>query len=188
MKQELKSAANLIVHLLRLNKNCRISEAQLKKFRDCLIENIYRRCRDHWFPDAPEKGSGYRSLRFYEIKKDSCLSQACEAAKLKKEFVQEMLPNDLMIWINPLEVLYRIGEDSCICILYDHTSTEPWNHKALINKSDKKKSVKKNQINPFAVMKESKQSKKKDPLEEIEYRLKTKRSISLELLAAYAKS
>jgi hypothetical protein len=91
-----------------------------------------------------------------------------------------------MIWINPLEVLYRIGEDSCICILYDHTSTEPWNHKALINKSEKKKSVKKNQINPFAVMKESNQ--KKDPLEEIEYRLKTKRSISLELLAAYAKS
>jgi hypothetical protein len=35
-------------------------------------------------------------------------------------------------------------------------------------------------------MKESNQ--KKDPLEEIEYRLKTKRSISLELLAAYAKS
>ncbi len=75
--------SSLIVHLLRLNKNCRISEAQLKKFRDCLIENIYRRCRDHWFPDAPEKGSGYRSLRFYEIKKSSCLSQACEAAKLK---------------------------------------------------------------------------------------------------------
>ncbi len=56
----------------------------------------------------------------------------------------------------------------------------------LINKSDKKKSVKKNQINPFAVMKESKQ--KKIHIEEIEYRLKTKRSMSLELLAAYAKS
>jgi protein Tob/BTG len=185
MKQELISAANLIVHLLRLNKNCRISEAQLKKFRNCLIETIYRRCRDHWFPDAPEKGSCYRSLRFHEIKKVSCLTQACEAAKLKKEFLQEMLPNDLMIWINPLEVLYRIGEDGCICILYDHTNTEPWNHKALIDKSDKKKSVKKNQINPI-VIKEN--NKKKDPLEEIEYRIKTKRSISIELLAAYAKS
>jgi hypothetical protein len=96
-----------------------------------------------------------------------------------------MLPNDLMIWINPLEVLYRIGEDGCICILYDHTNTEPWNHKALIDKSDKKKSVKKNQINPI-VIKEN--NKKKDPLEEIEYRIKTKRSISIELLAAYAKS
>jgi len=76
MKQELESAANLIVHLLRLNKNCRISEAQLKKFRNCLIENIYRRCRDHWFPDAPEKGSGYRSLRFYEIKKKFLLKSS----------------------------------------------------------------------------------------------------------------
>jgi hypothetical protein len=187
MKQELESAANFIVHLLRLNKNCHISEVQLIKFRNCLIDTLRRRCRDHWFPDAPEKGSCYRSLRFYEIKSESCLTQACDTAKLKKKFLQEMLPNELMIWINPLEVLYRIGEDGCICILYDHTNTEPWNHKGLINKSDKKKSVKKNQINPF-VIKESKKSKKKDPLEEIEYRLKTKRSISIELLAAYAKS
>jgi hypothetical protein len=49
----------------------------------------------------------------------------------------------------------------------------------------KKNLLKKNQINPI-VIKEN--NKKKDPLEEIEYRIKTKRSISIELLAAYAKS
>jgi len=54
-----------------------------------------------------------------------------------------MLPNELMIWINPLEVLYQFGEDGCFCILYDQTNTEPWNHKALINKSDKKNLLKK---------------------------------------------
>jgi protein Tob/BTG len=62
MKQELQSTANFIVHLLRLNKNSHICEPQLKKFRDCLIESLYRRCRDHWFPEKPDKSSSYRTI------------------------------------------------------------------------------------------------------------------------------
>jgi hypothetical protein len=94
-----------------------------------------------------------------------------------------MLPDNLMIWINPLEVLYRFGENGCLCILYDHDSTEPWSHKTILNKPDKK-TVKNNQIKPLVV----KEDKKRDPLEEIEYRLNTKRTISLELLTAYTLS
>jgi hypothetical protein len=182
MKQELQSAANLIVHLLRLNKNCHICEPQLKKFRNCIIEALYRRCRDNWFPDKPDKGIAYRTIRFYKM--ESWLKHAGEASKLKAEFLKEMLPNNLMIWINPGEVLYRFGDDNCICILYDHNNnTEAWNHTASINKPVKK-TIKKNQINPLVV----KENKKKDPLEEIKYRLNTKRSISIELLTAYLMS
>jgi protein Tob/BTG len=181
MKQELQSAANFIVHLLRINKKCYICEAQLKKYQKCLIDTLYRRFRDHWFPEKPDKGSSYRIIQFFKI--ESWLSQAGEACKLKSEFLQEILPNNFMMWINPLEVLYRFGENGRIYILYDHNSMEPWIPNALINKPAKK-TVKKNQIKPLVI----KSSQKISPLEEIAYRLNTKRTISIELLTAYVSS
>ncbi len=42
MKHEIQSGANFITHLLRLDKKKSISEPQLKKFRDSLIDCFRR--------------------------------------------------------------------------------------------------------------------------------------------------
>ena len=76
MKLELLSASNFLVHLIRLGRR-NVSESQLSKFRDCLIEILRRRYRDHWFPEKPFKGSGYRCIRI-NGKMDSIIGQAGE--------------------------------------------------------------------------------------------------------------
>ena len=170
MKHEIQSAANFICHLLRLNKKP-IGELQLKRFRDSLYDHLLRRYRDHWFPENPIKGSGYRTVRCVDLKIDPLIIQAGKICKLSKEFLQKTLPNALTLWVNPREVTYRFGENGCICILYNNNNTEPWTHITLIDKTCQKKKQK-----PFI-------SQENKPF--VEYKLKTKRSPSIEQLEAY---
>lgn len=142
MRLEIQSACNFIVHLLRLKRQ-NICEPQLSKFNDNLIQVLQRRYRDHWFPDKPYKGSGYRCIRFNSYAVDPMIIQAGESSGLSKEFLVANLPDNLMMWIDPLDVSYRIGEYSCIYTLFDKNSFEAWKHKIPV-----KKKIKKNQVAP----------------------------------------
>jgi len=125
MKNELHSAANFIVHLLRLAKKG-ICEPQLEKFQKCLINAMRMRYRDFWFPEKPFKGIGYRTIRIND-KLDPLISRAGEACGLSSAFLKEALP-EMTMWIDPLEVSYRFGENSPIYVFYDKYCLEPWTH------------------------------------------------------------
>lgn len=126
MKLELQSASNFLVHLVRLGRR-NINETQLDKFRNALIEALRRRYRDHWFPEKPFKGSGYRCIRI-NGKMDPVISQAGESCGLSPQLIHSIFPSELTMWIDPREVSYRIGENGSICVLYEHKegSSEPW--------------------------------------------------------------
>jgi len=126
MKLELLSASNFLVHLVRLARR-NVPESQLQKFHECLIEVLRRRYRDHWFPEKPFKGSGFRCIRI-NGKFDQLIGSAGEAAGLSSKFLHSIFPSELTLWIDPLEVSYRIGENGSICVLYEHKDgvTEPW--------------------------------------------------------------
>ena len=119
MRLELLSAANFLVHLVRLAKRG-VSEKTLKKFRESLIEVLRRRYRDHWFPGKPFKGSGYRCIRI-NGKMDPIIGQAGDKCKLPSAFLHATFPSELTMWIDPLEVSYRIGENGSICVLYEYS-------------------------------------------------------------------
>jgi len=128
MKYELQSAANFLVHLIRLGRKHTGDEAQLDKFRVAVVEVLRRRYRDHWFPEKPFKGSGYRCIRI-NGKMDPIIAQAAESCGLPTNTIHQTFPSELTMWIDPLEVSYRIGENGSICVLYEHkenTSNEPW--------------------------------------------------------------
>lgn len=36
-----------------------------------------------------------------------------------------LLPSELMLWVDPFEVSYRIGEDGSICVLYESQPCPP---------------------------------------------------------------
>lgn len=118
MKLELLSASNFLVHLVRLAKR-NVSESQLQKFRESLIDVLRRRYRDHWHPDKPFKGSGYRCLRI-NGKMDPIIGQAGNECGLPSAFLHSVFPSELTMWIDPLEVSYRIGENGNICIIYEY--------------------------------------------------------------------
>ena len=114
MKLELLSTANFLVHLVRLRST--ISEAKLNEFKSSLVEVLRRRYRDHWFPEKPFKGSGYRCIRI-NGRMDPVIAQACEVCGLDPQVIHATFPSELTLWIDPLEVSYRIGENGSICIL-----------------------------------------------------------------------
>jgi len=125
MKNELVSAANFIAHLVRMSKQ-KINEATLKKFRDCLIEVYNRRFRNYWFPELPLKGSCYRTIRVFHNKIDPMILQAAEACDISQELLQNVFKFDLTLWINPMEVYYRLGENGSMIIIYDKLSLRHW--------------------------------------------------------------
>jgi protein Tob/BTG len=126
MKLELQSASNFLVHLIKLGRR-NINENQLEKFRLALVEVLRRRYRDHWFPEKPFKGSGYRCIRI-NGKMDPVIAQAGESCGVSAQLVHSTFPSELTMWIDPLEVSYRIGENGSICVLYEFKEgvNDPW--------------------------------------------------------------
>lgn len=118
------SAANFLVRLLRLNKESAVvSDQQLEIYRAALIETLRIRYQEHWFPEKPCKGSGYRCIRI-NGKIDPVLVQAGDLVGLPGQFLHTLFPSELTMWIDPMEVSYRIGENGSICVLYDEREVE----------------------------------------------------------------
>lgn len=85
---------------------------------DCVCLLSPDHYQHHWFPDRPQKGSGYRCIRInHEM--DPLLCQAACRVGLNSERLFSLLPRELTLWIDPYEVSYRIGEDGSICVLYE---------------------------------------------------------------------
>jgi protein Tob/BTG len=123
MRIEIVSAADFLIHLLRLQAG-QLSERQLEMFKSSLTEVLRRRYRDHWFPDRPNRGSGYRCLRI-NGKMDPVIAQAGANVGLLPTVLHHLFPTELTMWIDPAEVSYRIGENGSICVLYERTEPDP---------------------------------------------------------------
>ncbi|OXU29668.1 protein BTG2 [Nasonia vitripennis] len=117
MRLEIVSAADFLVQLLRLQAG-QLSEGQLQSFKSSLTELLRRRYRDHWFPDKPNRGSGYRCIRI-NGKMDPVIAQAGINVGLVPTLLHSLFPSELTMWIDPAEVSYRIGENGSICVLFE---------------------------------------------------------------------
>jgi protein Tob/BTG len=195
MKLELLSASNFLVHLIRLGRR-NVSESQLQKFRDCLIEVLRRRYRDHWFPEKPFKGSGYRCIRI-NGKMDPIIAQAGEGCGLSSTFLHQTFPSELTMWIDPLEVSYRIGENGSICVLYEYKEgvSEPWKPSTNLNKNSASNKQAKNALITSPTSRgevggttEANSPSCKESLRTMDYLLDPRKSVSIEQLAAYVSS
>lgn len=197
MKLELLSASNFLVHLIRLAKR-NVGESQLQKFRDSLIEVLRRRYRDHWFPEKPFKGSGYRCIRI-NGKMDSIIGQAGEGCGLSSTFLHQTFPSELTMWIDPLEVSYRIGENGSICVLYEYNEgvTEPWKPSTNLNNKNSSASTTNQNAKNSALTSPVPANKNiesldapscKESLRNMDYLLDPRKSGSIEHLAAYVSS
>ena len=183
MKLEVQSASNFLVHLVRLSKR-KESETQLGKFRDSLIEVLRRRYRDHWFPEKPFKGSGYRCIRI-NGKMDPVIGQAADNCGLSSQFLHQIFPSELTMWIDPREVSYRIGENGSICVLYEYKEnvTEPWKPSFQVNNKNTQQSTE-NKPDTTTPTKPS----CKESIRNMDYLLDPRKSVSIEQLAAFVSS
>ena len=97
MSLEIRSAANFIVHLVKISKH-NICEYQLKRFNKALVKHLKQRYYDHWNPEYPLRGSGYRCIRINQ-NLDMNIELAGQSVGLSSDVLYSSLPKDLIIWI-----------------------------------------------------------------------------------------
>lgn len=104
MRDEISAAVIFLVRLIEKGEN--FNQLQLEEFKSCLSELLTERFENHWFPDSPQKGQGYRCIRVNELDRhDASLEKAAQACGIKYEDMK--LPVELTIWVDPNEVCCR---------------------------------------------------------------------------------
>ena len=107
MRNEITAAVLFLVQLIE--KNEKFSPDQMECFKRRLVELLTERFKNHWFPDKPFKGQGYRCIRVNgHNRRDATLEGAAYAAGVKYEDLS--LPVELTLWVDPNEVCCRFGE------------------------------------------------------------------------------
>ncbi|XP_065845527.1 protein BTG2-like [Oscarella lobularis] len=113
MKEEIQCAAHFLSSLLHRGLSTR---EQAERFSNKLQELLSQRFHDHWHPDKPQRGSGFRCIRINH-KLDPLVEEALAYCGLGGPKGNSVLPKELALWIDPKDVSYRIGEDGSICQL-----------------------------------------------------------------------
>lgn len=141
MKLELTSVSNFLAHLVRLATFIPpIPEEILTQFRNNMIIVLKKRYRDHWYPEKPYQGSGYRCIRINPERMDPVIAQAAECCGLSPDLVYKSFPSELTMWIDPLKVSFRIGENGSIMVLYEYKEgvvNQPWEPNNATKKTEK---------------------------------------------------
>jgi len=122
MLKEVKSAVQLLVHILSINNA--IAKSKLEKFSECLEKLLCLRYEEHWHPQKPFLGSAYRCIRITHTIMDNVIEKAATMSGLTFADLYKSLPQDFTLWIDPADVSYRIGEDGSICCLFSTSNTE----------------------------------------------------------------
>lgn len=115
MIDEVDSATGFIARILL---NTRLDNARLETFKEMLQLLMVNHYQNHWFPEKPFKGSGYRCLRIVNQKMDPLISKAGAMIGLTELDLLNILPREFTMWVDPNEVSYRIGEEGSIGVLY----------------------------------------------------------------------
>lgn len=107
MLDEISAAVLFLVRLIEKGEN--FNQEQLQDFQKNLSDLLVERFENHWFPDQPCKGQGYRCIRVNERdRRDATLERAALACGLRYEDLK--LPVELTLWVDPNEVCCRFGE------------------------------------------------------------------------------
>jgi len=114
MIEEVDSAVGFLIKILTNALN----DDRLGCFRERLQVLMLDHYENHWFPEKPFKGSGYRCLRIVNQKMDPLIAKAGAVIGLSEEDLLNILPREFTMWVDPKEVSYRIGEEGSIGVLF----------------------------------------------------------------------
>eukprot|EP00475_Leptophrys_vorax_P028720 TRINITY_DN4175_c0_g2_i1.p1 TRINITY_DN4175_c0_g2~~TRINITY_DN4175_c0_g2_i1.p1 ORF type:complete len:356 (+),score=54.82 TRINITY_DN4175_c0_g2_i1:213-1280(+) len=85
-------------------------------FKTALLAQIAKKFADHWYPEAPLKGSAFRSISF-SVRMDPLLKKAGESIGLQNLEKMLLSARNCTMFVNPGEVVIRQGRDN-VYVLY----------------------------------------------------------------------
>ncbi|KAI9021285.1 hypothetical protein DFJ74DRAFT_672499 [Hyaloraphidium curvatum] len=114
---EVSTAVNYLAGYLLAD----VPHTQLARFRAALLAAVTAKCRVSWDPERPEKGSAFRSVAFHG-RVDPLVERAAADAGISRP-IGSFFPSELVLWCDPGEVSFRIGEHGTVQSLYRDPST-----------------------------------------------------------------
>ncbi|RKP38532.1 hypothetical protein BJ085DRAFT_1883, partial [Dimargaris cristalligena] len=91
-------------------------------WKDALTRLLSQRFQAHWNVTNPFAGNAYRAVTTFAGRLDRTLVAAAEEAGLSMHVLATYLPRDLVLWIDPYSVSYRIRDNSAVFALYEDKS------------------------------------------------------------------
>jgi protein Tob/BTG len=114
MHVEIQVALNFLISFL-YNK---LPRRRVNQFGEELENALKIKFEGHWYPEKPYKGSAYRCVRCSPPLDPTVFETAARASGMDLSDIQENLPQELSIWVDPGEVSYRMSEKGPVKILY----------------------------------------------------------------------
>jgi len=116
MHVEIQVALNFLISFL-YNK---LPRRRVNQFGEELENALKIKFEGHWYPEKPYKGSAFRCLKTTPPL-DPVFDVAARESGMDINDIQENLPQELSIWIDPGEVSYRMSEKGLVKILYSES-------------------------------------------------------------------
>lgn len=113
MNVEIQVALNFLISFL-YNK---LPRRRVNNFGEELESALRVKFEGHWYPEKPFKGSAFRCLKTTPPL-DPVFGIAARESGMDLSDIQENLPSELSIWVDPGEVSYRMSEKGPVKILY----------------------------------------------------------------------
>ncbi|CAO0802410.1 unnamed protein product [Mucor circinelloides] len=118
MHIEIAQAVEFLGRLLQ----SKVDQDVVGKFKETLTELLKIRFEDHWDPQQPYRGNGYRALSNFNGQLDPMLTEACNKASIQPTTIHTHLPRDFVLWVDPFSVSYRVGDHGNIMTLFEDRS------------------------------------------------------------------
>ncbi|KAF9356443.1 Protein btg1 [Mortierella sp. AD094] len=117
MLLEISCASDFLCRFLSASSSCTPQIIDdFKKETAALMQAKYT---NHWDPQRPHYGNGYRAITSFGGKVDPLLCEAAQKSSLPVETLHGLIPRDLVLWVEPFTVSFRVGDHGSINTIYD---------------------------------------------------------------------